>query len=138
MRRLIFASSLAVLALLATVSASVPAELVKIDTVVGKGAVAHDGDMVSVDYTGWLYDANAKDHHGKEFDSSDENGAPISFTLGAGQVITGWDQGIAGMHVGGERTLIIPANLAYGSKGSGDDIPPGATLVFDVTLISVN
>jgi FKBP-type peptidyl-prolyl cis-trans isomerase FkpA len=113
-------------------------QLVKIDHTVGTGTVANDGDEVRVNYTGWLYDAQAKDHHGAKFDSSYDNGAPISFTLGARQVIEGWDQGIRGMHVGGKRTLIIPARLAYGSRGAGDDIPPGATLVFDVELVGVD
>lgn len=138
MRRLLSAFVLVLLASVATVSASGPSELVTVDKVVGTGPAAHDGDMVRVNYTGWLYDAQAADHHGKEFDSSYEDGAPISFTLGAGQVIAGWDQGIAGMHVGGKRTLVIPASLAYGSRGAGDDIPPGATLIFDVELVGVN
>lgn len=122
---------------LANAASDVP-QMVKIDHVVGTGPVANDGDEVRVNYTGWLYDANAKDHHGAKFDSSYDDGAPISFTLGEGQVIEGWDQGISGMHVGGKRTLIIPARLAYGSRGAGDDIPPGATLVFDVELVGVN
>jgi FKBP-type peptidyl-prolyl cis-trans isomerase FkpA len=113
-------------------------QLQKIDHVVGNGAVANDGDVVQVNYTGWLYDANARDHHGKEFDSSEENGEPISFTLGAGEVIAGWDQGIRGMHVGGKRTLVIPARLAYGGRGAGDDVPPNAALVFDVELVGVH
>lgn len=111
--------------------------LQKTDDVVGTGVVANDGDVVQVNYTGWLYDANARNHHGAEFDSSEENGEPISFTLGAGEVITGWDQGIRGMRVGGKRTLIIPARLAYGSRGAGDAVPPNATLVFDVELVGV-
>jgi len=112
--------------------------LQKTDRVVGKGTVARDGDTVQVNYTGWLYDANAKDHHGKEFDSSLDSGEPISFTLGAGEVIAGWDQGIVGMHVGGKRTLVIPSRLAYGNHGTGDVIPPNATLVFDVELVGVH
>ncbi|OOG47193.1 peptidylprolyl isomerase [Rhodanobacter sp. C06] len=113
-------------------------QLQKIDRVVGSGAVANDGDVVQVNYTGWLYDANAADHHGKEFDSSLENGEPIRFTLGAGEVIQGWDRGIRGMHVGGKRTLIIPAQLAYGGRGAGDAVPPNAALVFDVELVGVH
>ncbi|MBD8899201.1 FKBP-type peptidyl-prolyl cis-trans isomerase [Rhodanobacter sp. DHG33] len=112
-------------------------QLQKTDIVVGHGSVANDGDVVEVNYTGWLYDADAKDHHGTEFDSSEQNGEPISFTLGAGEVIAGWDQGIRGMHVGGKRTLVIPARLAYGSRGAGDAVPPDATLVFDVELVGV-
>jgi FKBP-type peptidyl-prolyl cis-trans isomerase FkpA len=114
------------------------ATLVKIDQKVGSGPQANDGDEVQVNYTGWLYDANAKDHHGAKFDSSYDNGGPISFTLGSGQVIPGWDQGIEGMRVGGKRTLIIPPQLAYGSRGAGDDIPPNATLIFDVELVSIH
>ena len=112
-------------------------QLQKIDRVSGNGTVARDGDVVQVNYTGWLYDAAAKDHRGKEFDSSLDGGEPIDFTLGAGEVIQGWDQGIRGMRVGGKRTLIIPARLAYGSRGAGDAVPPDATLVFDVDLVGV-
>ncbi|MFK2929471.1 FKBP-type peptidyl-prolyl cis-trans isomerase [Dyella agri] len=122
----------------AALAADKVTQLQKIDHVVGSGTVANDGDVVQVNYTGWLYDANAKDHHGKEFDSSLDSGEPISFTLGAGQVIAGWDQGIRGMHVGGKRTLVIPARLAYGSRGAGEDIPPDAALVFDVELVGVH
>ena len=109
----------------------------KIDRVSGNGTVARDGDVVQVNYTGWLYDAAAKDHRGKEFDSSLDGGEPIDFTLGAGEVIQGWDLGIRGMRVGGKRTLIIPARLAYGNRGAGDAVPPGAALVFDVELVGV-
>lgn len=112
-------------------------QLQKIDRVSGNGTVARDGDVVQVNYTGWLYDAAAKDHRGKEFDSSLDGGEPIDFTLGAGEVIQGWDQGIRGMRVGGKRTLIIPARLAYGSRGAGDAVPPDAALVFDVDLVGV-
>ncbi|MBD8873067.1 FKBP-type peptidyl-prolyl cis-trans isomerase [Rhodanobacter sp. DHB23] len=111
--------------------------LQKTDRVVGTGTLARDGDVVQVNYTGWLYDAGAKDHRGAEFDSSEENGEPISFTLGAGEVIAGWDQGIRGMHVGGRRTLVIPARLAYGSRGVRGTVPPNAALVFDVELVGV-
>jgi FKBP-type peptidyl-prolyl cis-trans isomerase FkpA len=141
MRRLSAVFALALLAAFATVPrahADGTAQLMKVDRTVGSGPAANDGDVVHVDYTGWLYDAGAKDHHGRKFDSSYDNGRPISFTLGAGQVIEGWDQGILGMRVGGRRTLVIPARLAYGSRGAGDDIPPDATLVFDVVLEGVN
>lgn len=142
MRRLLALLATALLATLVVVplagAATDAPQLVKIDRTVGTGPVANDGDEVRVNYTGWLYDANAKNHHGAKFDSSYDNGAPISFTLGAGQVIEGWDQGIRGMHVGGKRTLVIPARLGYGSRGAGDDIPPGATLVFDVELVGVD
>ena len=122
----------------ATLAADNVTQLQKIDHVVGSGTVARDGDVVEVNYTGWLYDANARDHHGREFDSSLDNGEPISFALGSGEVIAGWDQGIRGMHVGGKRTLVIPARLAYGGRGAGDDVPPNATLVFDVELVGVH
>ena len=138
MRRLLFAITLAFAAgLLPALAADTITQLQKTDLVVGKGPVVNDGDVVEVNYTGWLYDANAKNHHGAEFDSSEENGQPISFTLGAGEVIAGWDQGIRGMRVGGRRTLVIPARLAYGSHGASDAVPPNATLVFDVALVGV-
>lgn len=105
-----------------------------IDLKVGDGAVARPGMDVMVDYTGWIYDQNAPEKKGRKFDSSSDHGSPFSFTLGAGRVIKGWDQGVAGMRVGGERRLIIPAKLAYGDRGAGAVIPPGAALVFDVTL----
>ncbi|RJS93567.1 FKBP-type peptidyl-prolyl cis-trans isomerase [Salinisphaera sp. Q1T1-3] len=108
-----------------------------IDKKIGDGTKATPGTRVTVDYTGWLYDANAKDHRGKKFDSSRDRGQPLSFELGFGRVIDGWDRGIAGMRVGGERTLIIPPDLAYGAQGSGGSIPPNATLIFDVTLEDV-
>lgn len=113
------------------------AELVKTDVVVGEGAEATAGKTVSVHYTGWLYDEAAPDHKGKKFDSSRDRGEPFDFTLGAGQVIKGWDQGVTGMKVGGQRTLIIPPGLGYGSLGAGGVIPPNATLVFDVELLGV-
>lgn len=112
-------------------------KLIKIDTKVGKGAKATAGHDVSVHYTGWLYDAAAPDHHGKKFDSSRDRGQPIIFSLGAGQVIVGWDKGLEGMKVGGQRTLIIPPQLGYGASGSPGVIPPNATLVFDVELMGV-
>ena len=104
---------------------------------VGTGAEATAGKTVSVHYTGWLYDPKAADHHGKKFDSSKDHGDPFEFKLGAGQVIRGWDQGVAGMKVGGSRTLIIPSELAYGRRGAGGAIPPNAVLVFDVELLGV-
>jgi FKBP-type peptidyl-prolyl cis-trans isomerase len=126
----------------ATAQATTPAEvaapaaapvakgLIIKDVVVGKGAVAKAGDKVTVNYTGWLTD-------GKKFDSSIGK-APFEFTLGAGQVIPGWDQGVAGMKVGGKRKLTIPADLGYGAQGAGGVIPPNATLLFDVELLKVN
>ena len=107
------------------------------DSKVGTGTAASSGKQVSVHYTGWLYDPKAVDRHGRKFDSSRDRGEPFSFKLGARQVISGWDQGVAGMKVGGTRTLVIPSDLAYGSRGAGGAIPPNATLVFDVELLDV-
>jgi peptidylprolyl isomerase len=105
------------------------------DTKVGTGAVAKPGEVVTVHYTGWLYQNGAR---GLKFDSSLTRGTPFSFPLGTGQVIPGWDQGVAGMKVGGKRTLIIPPDLGYGDRGAGNGlIPPGATLIFDVELLGV-
>jgi FKBP-type peptidyl-prolyl cis-trans isomerase FkpA len=114
-----------------------PAGLQVIDRQVGTGPTAEHGLTVVVDYTGWLYDAAAPQNKGKMFDSSHGRGQPISFVLGVGRVIAGWDQGLLGMKVGGERTLIIPPDLAYGAKGFGTVIPPNAALVFDVRLVGV-
>src|SRR4051812_28544499 len=107
------------------------------DLKVGTGADATNGKTVTVHYTGWLYNESAPDKHGSKFDSSRDRNQPFSFPLGAGQVIKGWDQGVAGMKVGGQRTLVIPPSLGYGSAGSGGVIPPNATLVFDVELLNV-
>ena len=107
------------------------------DTTVGAGAEARPGQEVTVHYTGWLYDEQAADHHGKKFDSSRDRNDPFAFRLGAGMVIRGWDDGVTGMKVGGTRTLVIPPNLGYGARGAGGDIPPNATLVFDVELLGV-
>jgi FKBP-type peptidyl-prolyl cis-trans isomerase FkpA len=107
------------------------------DIKVGAGAPIAAGQQAVVQYTGWLYDAAAADQKGKEFDSSENSGQPFRFVIGAGQVIKGWDQGVAGMQVGGRRRLIIPADLAYGQEGAGGVIPPGATLVFEVTLAGI-
>ena len=108
------------------------------DNKVGNGAEAKSGRQVTVHYTGWLYDAKAADKHGKKFDSSKDHGEPFSFKLGGGQVIRGWDQGVAGMKVGGTRTLVIPSELGYGKRGAVGAIPPNATLLFDVELLEVN
>ena len=113
-------------------------ELQKIDVKQGTGAEAIAGKAVSVHYTGWLYDSSKPDSHGARFDSSRDRGTPFSFALGAGRVIRGWDEGVAGMHVGGQRTLVIPARLGYGERGAGGIIPPNATLIFDVELLGVN
>ena len=108
-----------------------PVTQLKVDDLqVGTGAEAVDGKKVSVQYTGWLVD-------GTRFDSSSDRNQPFAFTLGGGQVIKGWEQGVKGMKVGGKRRLTIPADLAYGSQGAGKVIPPGATLVFDVELQAV-
>ncbi len=104
------------------------------DTNVGTGAEATKGHKVSVHYTGWLYNNGAK---GAKFDSSLDRGQPFAFALGAQQVIQGWDEGVAGMKVGGKRTLIIPPDLGYGARGAGGAIPPNATLMFDVELLGV-
>jgi FKBP-type peptidyl-prolyl cis-trans isomerase FkpA len=112
------------------------AALVKTDTLVGKGKEAVPGKTVEVHYTGWLHDPAAKDKRGKQFDSSRGRG-PFSFPLGGGRVIKGWDEGVAGMKVGGKRTLIIPPELGYGARGAGGAIPPNATLMFDVELLDV-
>ena len=96
----------------------------------GNGRVAEAGNVVAVHYTGWLTD-------GSKFDSSRDRGDPLVFPLGRGQVIPGWDEGVAGMKVGGRRKLVIPARLGYGEQGAGGVIPPNATLVFDVELCGV-
>ena len=107
------------------------------DVVAGNGAEAVAGSRATVHYSGWLYDPAQPGSKGAPFDSSRESGRAFTFQLGAGQVIAGWDQGVQGMKVGGQRRLVIPAALAYGERGAGGVIPPGATLVFDVELIDV-
>ena len=103
----------------------------------GSGDPVTAGKIAVVQYTGWLYEASAKDNKGKQFDSSRTTGQPFRFPVGTGQVIKGWDQGVLGMKVGESRRLIIPADLAYGDSGAGNVIPPGATLVFDIDLVAV-
>jgi FKBP-type peptidyl-prolyl cis-trans isomerase len=112
-------------------------DLVKIDVKQGAGAEATSGRSVVVHYTGWLYDTSKPDSHGAKFDSSRDRGTPFVFVLGAGRVIKGWDDGVAGMQVGGRRTLVIPPRMAYGERGAGGVIPPNATLIFDVELLDV-
>jgi FKBP-type peptidyl-prolyl cis-trans isomerase len=112
-------------------------KLIKTNKKLGKGSKATSGREVSVHYTGWLYNKTAIEHKGIKFDSSHDRGMPIVFTLGAGQVIDGWEKGIEGMKVGGQRTLIIPPHLGYGERGADGSIPPNATLVFDVELMGV-
>jgi len=107
------------------------------DLRVGTGADATAGRRVTVNYTGWIYDPTQPDQKGRQFDTS-VGRPPFTFTLGAGGVIRGWDQGVVGMKVGGQRRLVIPPDLAYGSAGAGGGaIPPNATLVFDVELLDV-
>ncbi len=107
------------------------------DTVLGSGRQAEKGLTVTVHYTGWLYDPNQKDGKGKKFDSSLDRNDPFVFNLGGGQVIRGWDDGVDGMKIHGKRTLIIPPDMGYGSRGAGGVIPPNATLIFDVELLGV-
>ena len=114
------------------------AEMQRIDAAIGTGAEATPGQLVTVHYTGWLYDEKAPQQRGQKFDSSLDRDKPFTFKLGAGQVIRGWDEGVAGMKVGGKRTLLIPAWLGYGSSGAGGVIPPNASLVFEVELLDVN
>ena len=105
-----------------------------VDNVLGEGDVATKGQSVTVHYTGWLYKGGEQ---GAKFDSSKDRNDPFVFTLGAGMVIRGWDEGVAGMKIGGARTLIIPADLGYGARGAGGVIPPNATLMFDVELLEL-
>jgi FKBP-type peptidyl-prolyl cis-trans isomerase len=108
------------------------------DIVAGVGDEALPGMIVIVHYTGWLHDPAAPDLRGRKFDSSRDRGQPLSFPLGAGRVIRGWEQGLPGMKIGGTRRLVIPPSLAYGARGAGKGlIPPNATLVFDVELLAV-
>jgi FKBP-type peptidyl-prolyl cis-trans isomerase len=113
-------------------------ELQKVDVKQGNGSEAVSGKAVVVHYTGWIYDTSQPDSHGAKFDSSRDRGVPFGFMLGAGRVIKGWDEGVAGMKVGGKRTLVIPPRMAYGERGAGGGvIPPNATLIFDVELVDV-
>lgn len=111
--------------------------LIITDLAPGEGESVSGGQVAVVHYTGWLYEAGATDNKGRKFDSSLDRNEPFPFQVGAGDVIAGWDQGVAGMKPGGKRRLVIPAALAYGDAGAGDVIPPGATLVFDVELLRV-
>jgi FKBP-type peptidyl-prolyl cis-trans isomerase FkpA len=104
------------------------------DSVTGSGATAQAGQHVTVHYTGWLYDDGTK---GAKFDSSKDRNDPFQFSLGAGMVIKGWDEGVQGMQVGGTRVLVIPPQLGYGARGAGGVIPPNATLLFEVELLGV-
>ena len=111
--------------------------LMKTDEVTGTGHEALPGRTVTVHYTGWLYNESKPDKKGSKFDSSRDRNDPFAFRLGRGQVIQGWDEGVAGMKVGGRRRLTIPPDYGYGAQGAGDDIPPNSTLVFDVELLDV-
>jgi FKBP-type peptidyl-prolyl cis-trans isomerase len=109
--------------------------LQKTDVTAGTGAEARSGQVVRVHYTGWLYNTAAADHKGQKFDSSKDRNEPFEFKLGGGEVIQGWDEGVAGMKVGGTRLLTIPPALGYGAQGAGGVIPPNATLLFEVELL---
>ena len=115
---------------------STPVTFTITDVLAGTGAIAESGDFVQVNYTGWLYDGTKPENKGQQFDASTA-GLPLTFWLGTGQVIQGWEQGVPGMRVGGRRRLIIPSSLAYGRAGAGIAIPPNASLVFDIELVSV-
>ena len=121
----------------AAASMGAPSALKLIDRKIGNGALAESGAPINVHYTGYLWSATAPDNKGTKFDSSVDRKVPFGFILGAGRVIKGWDEGVVGMKVGGQRTLIIPPDKGYGERGAGGAIPPNATLVFDVELISV-
>ena len=149
-RRVAFATTLIALACVTTAGSAAtsaeqgqsklnatPATLQTIDVKQGSGTEATPGHTVVVHYTGWLYDPSKPDSHGAKFDSSRDRGSPFSFPLGGGRVIKGWDQGVAGMKVGGRRTLVIPPDQGYGARGAGGVIPPNATLIFDVELLDV-
>ena len=118
------------------IAVSSPATLTKTDTVVGTGPTAAAGNTVSVNYTGWLYNASAADFKGTQFDSS-VGKAAFQFTLGANAVVPGFEQGVNGMKVGGKRVVLIPSALGYGASGSGSTIPPNSGLVFEIELLSV-
>jgi FKBP-type peptidyl-prolyl cis-trans isomerase FkpA len=127
----------------ATAPAAAPAAVADVaalgiqDPVAGTGAEARPGMMVSVHYTGWLFDPSAADKRGKKFDSSKDRGQPFEFQLGQRDVIAGWDEGVKGMKVGGTRILTIPSAMGYGARGAGGDIPPNAALLFEVELLGV-
>ena len=124
----------AAMAQAAGATVTTPSGLKITDTKVGTGATPKPGQICVMHYTGWLYEGGAK---GKKFDSSLDRGQPFEFPIGRRQVISGWDEGVATMKVGGKRTLIIPPELGYGARGAGGVIPPNATLIFDVELLDV-
>jgi FKBP-type peptidyl-prolyl cis-trans isomerase FkpA len=108
------------------------------DQKVGTGDTARDDTSVTINYTGWLYDAKTPDHHGAKFDSSYDSGRTLTFVVGAEEVIPGMESGVRGMRVGGKREIIIPSSQGYGHRGAGADIPPDSALVFDLELLSVH
>ena len=110
-------------------------QLVELATGTGDAIVA--GKVAVVHYTGWLFDDVAQDHRGKKFDSSRDRGEPFRFPVGGGRVIKGWDEGVLGMQVGGQRRLTIPPEKGYGARGAGDDSPPNSTLLFEVELLAI-
>ena len=112
-------------------------ELIIEDLQPGSGDAITAGQLAVVHYTGWLFDEGAEDNKGTKFDSSLDRGDPFSFKVGGGQVIRGWDLGVEGMRVGGERRLVIPASLGYGARGAGGVIPGGAILLFEVSLVEI-
>jgi len=120
-----------------TAAVAPPTELQKTDIVKGTGEGISLGQVAVVHYTGWLYDPAAPEQKGTKFDSSRDRGEPFKFAIGAGQVIRGWDEGVQGMQPGGQRRLVVPADLGYGDRGAGGVIPPGATLIFDVELLQI-
>jgi peptidylprolyl isomerase len=124
----------AAMAQAAGATVTTPSGLKITDTKVGTGATPKPGQTCVMHYTGWLYEGGAK---GKKFDSSVDRGQPFEFPIGRRQVISGWDEGVATMKVGGKRTLVIPPDLGYGARGAGGVIPPNATLIFDVELLDV-
>lgn len=112
-------------------------EFTTIDSQLGEGREAEKGLTITVHYSGWIYDENEDDKKGNKFDSSKDRNEPFTFVLGVGQVIKGWDDGFSGMKIGGTRTIIIPSEMGYGSRGAGSVIPPNADLIFDVELLGI-
>ena len=112
-------------------------EFTTLDNKLGEGREAEKGLTITVHYSGWIYEENEDDKKGNKFDSSKDRNEPFTFVLGVGQVIKGWDDGFAGMKIGGTRTIIIPSEMGYGSRGAGSVIPPNADLIFDVELLGI-
>ena len=133
-RRLVLAGALVLAMSVAATALTTPSGLAYTDEVVGTGPQPKAGQSVQVHYTGWLDQGGKK---GPKFDSSRDRGQPFNFPLGQGQVIAGWDEGVASMKVGGRRTLVIPPALGYGARGAGGVIPANATLIFDVELLGI-